>query len=127
MATITIYPEEPCLIPVTYASNPFTVYSKDFADITEVMMCLKTEATEDDDAYLRLYYKDGVGGGGATGDVLYDEPSLTFTMNKKETDVVPLGTYNIYIGVLVTGLTKMLWLRVEKDDLVIVTNDGVQQ
>ena len=33
----TIYPDEPCLLPVGYESNPLTVYGKDYSDIEEVL------------------------------------------------------------------------------------------
>ena len=99
MSTITIYPEEPCLIPVKYTSDPLAVYQKTYSDIEEIMMCLKTKTSDSDDKYLRLYYKDGAGGGAVTGDVLLDEATHTFTMNKKETDIVELKQFNVYIGV----------------------------
>lgn len=127
MSKITIYPEEPCLIPVSYPSNPLTIYGKDYADIEEVVMCFKKKASELDDAYLRLYWKDGDGGGAETGDVLIDEANNTFTMNKGEDDIVEAGTYNMYIGVRVTGLTKFIWLRVKKEDSIDVVTDGIQQ
>jgi hypothetical protein len=124
---IEIYPEEPCLIPVFYSSNPFTVYNKDYSDIIEVVMCFKKKADDDDDAYLRVYWKDGVGGGIETGSVIIDEGNNTFTMNKAETDVVEPGKYNMYIGVLVTGFSKMLWLRVNNSNTIEVTYDGIKQ
>jgi len=127
MPAISIYPEEPCLIPVVYSSNPLTVYNKTYSDVEEIAMCFKKKADDADDKYFRAYYKDGTGGGAITGDVLLDEGTNTFTINKKETDSILTGTYNLYIGVLVTGLTKMIWLRVATDDKIEVTYDGINQ
>lgn len=127
MAKITIYPEEPCLIPITFTANPFLVYNKDFADIEEVMISLKINAWEDDGLYLRKYYKDGAGGGAETGDVLVDSGTFTFTLNKLETDVLEINTYKVFLGVKVAGLTKMLWLRVEDNNEIEVVTDGIIQ
>jgi hypothetical protein len=113
----TIYPDEPCLIPVVYESNPLTVYDKDYSDIEEVLMCFKQKPTDSEDKYIVKYYKDGSGGGIPSGGVLINEATHTFTMNKLETDVVMPSTtlYSMHIGVKVQGLSKYLTLRVKKD------------
>ncbi len=114
--TTTIYPDEPCLLPVTFPSNPLTVYGKDYSDVQEVLMCFKQKVTDAEDKYIVKYYKDGSGGGEPTGGVLINETTHTFTMNKLETDVViPSKTlYSMHIGVKVQGLSKYLTLRVKK-------------
>ncbi len=127
MSVIEIYPDEPCLIPVKFSSDPLTPYNKAYSDIQEIYMGLKKDVSDDDDEYLQKYWKDGAGGGAETGDVLLSESSHTFTMNKEETDVVELGDYNMYVGVLVSGLTKMIWLRVDKEDIVRVVDKGITQ
>ena len=126
MSKITIYPEEPCLIPVKYSSNPLTVYNKNYSDIEQVLMCLKTNVNDDEDKYLVKYLKDEFGSD--TGEVLIDEQNNTFTMNKLETDTVPVSKsgYSMYIGVKVSNLTKYLWLRVDKDSRIIVEPDGIK-
>lgn len=127
MSKITIYPEEPCLLPVTYSSNPLSVYGKDYSDIEEVLMCFKRAITDAEDKFLVKYWKDGTGSGLETGDVLIDEDNNTFTLVKGENDLLPVynSGYQIYIGVQVTGLSKMLWLRVNKNSRVIVEVDGI--
>ena len=126
--SVTIYPEEPCLLPVTFASNPLLVYGKDYRDIEEVLMCLKTIATDPDDKYLAKYLKDGNGGNLDSGDVLINELTNTFTLVKNETDVLPPSGcgFGVYIGVKVSGLQKMLWLRVDKNSKILVETDGIQ-
>lgn len=125
--SIIIYPEEPCAIPVTFKANPLDIYSKGYDDIQEIMMCFKKTINDNDDAYLRLYYKDGEGKGDITGSILLDQDKHLFTLIKKETDILPVGKYNLYIGVKVQGLVKMLWLRTKKSQLVISSTDGISQ
>lgn len=127
MSKNVIYPSEPCSFNIVYDSNPLETYNKQFSDIQDVLICFKQSATEEDDKYFIKYYKDGQGGGLETGDVLIDENTFTFTVVKGETDVLPVNSegYRIFIGVLVSGLSKYLWLRVKKDSLIIVEYDGI--
>ena len=127
MSKITIYPTEPCNIAVAYSENPLDVYGKAYTDIEEVVMCFKKVSSDAENKYLVKYYKDGAGVGVASGDVLIDEANNTFTMVKNETDNVEIHSsgYGVYIGVKVAGLSKYLWLRVKKDNSVIVEPDGI--
>ncbi len=122
-----IYPSEPCSFSVTYKSNPLTPYNKDFSDILDVIMSFKLEATEADDKYLIKYLKDGTGTGLESGDVIVNETDYSFTVVKQETDELPVNSdgFNIFVGVLVTGLSKYIWLRVDKGNEIIVENDGI--
>ena len=124
---ITIYPEEPCLLSVKYPENPLTAYGKTYDDIEQIIMCLKLTPYDSDEKYLFKYYKDE--NGDETGDVLIEETNHTFTLDKKETDSIPVSDqgYNIYIGVKVTGLTKYLWIRVNKSPKIIVEPDGINK
>lgn len=126
MSKITIYDSEPCLIPISYDKNPLSVYGKDYSDIEEVYMGFKVKSSDDDDSIIAKYWKDGSGGGLETGDVLIDETTHTFTMVKTEDDIIPKGGYGLYLGVKVSGLSKMIWLRVKKGDGIIVEQDGVK-
>lgn len=123
----TIYPEEPCLLPVQFSQNPLTSYSKTYSDIEDILICAKISASDADNKYLLKYYKDGSGGGSETGDVLLNEATHTFTLNKLETDVLPVNDagYRLFIGVKVSGLSKWLWLRVSSADVLIVEEDGI--
>lgn len=125
--SIKIYPEEPCLIPVEYESNPLAVYDKDYADIEEVVMCFKKSPKDSEDLYLVKYLNDGIGGNTPSGDVLIDQANNRFTLVKGEDDVVPVYAkgYGIYIGVKVVGLAKYLWLRVVSSGKVVVETDGI--
>lgn len=124
---IIIYPEEPCLLPVKYSENPLTAKNKTYDDIEQVFMCLKLNHNELDEKYLIKYYKDE--NGEDTGDVLIDETNHTFTLNKKETDSIPISEegYNIYIGAKVTGLTKYLRLLVSETPKIIVEPKGINK
>lgn len=123
MSAITIYPEEPCIIPVKYKSNPLLVYGKDYADIENIKMCLKETINDADDAYLEKLYKIA---DVETGDVLLNTTEHTFSLVKLETDVLPVNKkLKLYIGVKVSGLTKYLWLRVDKDGVIHVEPDGI--
>jgi uncharacterized protein (UPF0248 family) len=128
MATITIYPKEPCLIPVSYESNPLTPYNKDYADILDVVMCFKKEPKEAVDKYVVKYLKDGTGTGVESGQVVVDEVNNKFTMVKLESDDVPVEKkgYKMVVGVLVTGLTEYIWLRVKDNQKIIVEEDEVE-
>lgn len=125
--SITLYPNEPCTIPVAYSSNPLTPYGKDYADIEEVVMCFKDEPGQPETQYFAKYWKDGVGGGAESGDVLIDSTNHTFSMVKAETDTLPVSAagYGLYLGVKLTGLTQWLWLRVADGSNVIVEADGI--
>jgi len=125
--SIKIYPEEPCLLPVTYPSNPLEVYSKTYSDIEDILMCFKTKASDNESDVLVKYYKDGTGNGSVSGEVLVDESTHTFTMVKTENDIVPINPkgFKMFIGVKVSGLSKMLWLRVNQQDCVVIEEDGI--
>jgi hypothetical protein len=127
--SVKIYPEEPCLLPVTYPSNPLIIYGKDYSDIEDVLMCFKSNVSDAEDKYLVKYYKDGTGSGAVSGDVLIDETTHTFTLVKTENDSIKVNPkgYRIFIGVKVTGLTKMLWLRVKECNKIIVEQDGISE
>lgn len=124
---IIIYPEEPCLLPVKFNGSPLEVYNKDYSDIENIVMSFKINATDALDAYLVKYYKDEQGV--ETGDILIDEAMHTFTLNKLETDVlnVNLEPYRLFIGVKVSGLEKMLWLRVDQASKIFVEQDGINE
>lgn len=123
--SIKIYPDEPALIPIKYESNPLTPYSKEYSDIQDILICVKNEPGDDDDSLLIKYYKDQ--SDQLTGEVLLDESTNTFTLVKTENDSLPINSkgYRIFIGVTVAGLSKKLWLRVAKDQRIIVEEDGI--
>jgi len=125
--SIKIYPEEPCLLPVTYPSNPLEVYGKTYTDIEDVLMCFKKKASDSESDVLIKYYKDGTGSGAISGEVLIDQTTHTFTMVKTENDIVPVDTkgFKMFIGVKVSGLSKMLWLRVNQQDNIVIEQDGI--
>lgn len=127
--SIKIYTDEPCLLPVTYSSNPLMVYGKNYEDIEDVLMCFKINVLDEVDQYLVKYYKNGLGTGQISGDVLIDENSHTFTLVKTENDNVQVNEkgYRMFIGVKVVGLTKMLWLRVKECDTIIVEQDAINE
>lgn len=127
--SIKIYTDEPCLLPVTYSSNPLMVYGKNYEDIEDVLMCFKINVLDEVDQYLVKYYKNGLGTGQISGDVLIDENSHTFTLVKTENDNVQVNDkgYRMFIGVKVVGLTKMLWLRVKECDTIIVEQDAINE
>lgn len=129
MAIAKIYSGEPCILEVVFPSNPFVAYNKDYSDIEEIYMGLKESVIDPDDAYINKYWKDGLGGGLETGDVLYDEATHSFKLVLLETDSIEKGKYFIAIGVKVAGLTKMIWLRQKRDsdNLVLVEQDAVAQ
>jgi len=124
---ITIYPEEPCIIPVKYSKNPLEIYGKEYSDIEDILMCFKIKIEEGEDKYFVKYYKDGQGGGLPSGEVLLDESTNTFSLVKTENDFLPVNSrgYGVYIGVKIIGLSKWIWLRVEKDSKIIVEKDGI--
>jgi hypothetical protein len=132
MEQITFYPTEPCNIQVAFetdegtASNPLTPYNKDYSDIEEVMVSFKKKVTDFDDAYLRLFMYDGQGGDTQSGSITIDEANHTITIQKLESDELPVGTYSIYIGVKCSGLTNYLWLRTQETQNIIVEDDGIR-
>ena len=127
MSVNTIYPEEPCLIPISFTENPLSAYNKDNSDIEDALICEKKKVGEPENKYLVKYYKDGNGGGSPTGDVLIDESTHTFTLNKLETDNLAEYDkgYRFFIGLKLTGLSRWIWLRVDPRDLLIVEADGI--
>ena len=129
MAVVKIYSGEPCMLEVLFTGDPFAAYNKLYTDIEEVYMGLKEVVGDADDAYIAKYWKDGVGGGIESGDVIFDEATHSFKMVMLETDEVENGKYFIAVGVKVTGLNKMLWLRQKRNEKnkVIVESDGVNQ
>jgi len=124
--SITIYPSEPCIVPVKFDSNPLSPYSKEYSDIENVLICLKDDPSQPDDSILIKYYKDEAGS--ITGDILIDEQENTFSIVKGEDDQVPvsLGGFRVFIGVKVSGFSKFLWLRVDKDQKIYVEEDGIK-
>lgn len=112
---------------IAFPGNPLTSYNKGYADIIDVMISLKEYDDQPNDTYLVKYYKDGQGNGAESGGVLIDEPSNTFTLNKTETDIIPVNVqgYRIYLGVMVAGLNNLLWLRTNENERVFVEQDGI--
>lgn len=127
MAQVEIYSGEPCFLQVVFPGNPLEAYTRDYADILDVYMGLKQLPSDADDAYVQKFQRDGTGTGGAGGDVIVDAENHTFRMQLSENDTPPPGEYRIYTGVLLTGLTRMVWLRQETDEhnTITVTADGV--
>ena len=94
---IKIYPQEPCLIPVQFLNdsnapaNPLTVYNKTYSDVEEIVMCFKTKPLDSEDKFFAKYFYDGNGGNTPSNGVFLDETTHTFTMNKLETDILPVS------------------------------------
>ena len=104
---ITIYPQEPCLFPVQFLDdsntpdNPLTAYNKTYTDIEEVVMCFKTKPLDSETTFFAKYLYDGNGGNTPSNGVFVDETTHTFTMNKLETDILPVNEkgYRLFVGV----------------------------
>jgi hypothetical protein len=69
---------------------------------------------------------DGQGGDTQSGSITIDEANHTITIQKLESDELPVGTYSIYIGVKCSGLTNYLWLRTQETQNIIVEDDGIR-
>ena len=114
---ITLYKHQPWNISVKYDSNPLSVYSKTYADISEIYMGLKLDYTDADDKYLQKLK--------SADQVILDEATHSFTMKITETDYTKLleeTTYKLVLGVKVEGIEKMLELEMADSDVKIVAD-----
>ncbi len=108
-----MYKGEPVSIPVVFNGDPFVRYGKTYADITDVYMGLKVKTeTDADDMFLSKVSPAGV---------TFDEPTHTFTMllDQVDTEELEPRTYELVIGVLMSGLSKRIELYIPDPDVVI--------
>lgn len=123
---VTIYPNEPISLAVEFTSDPLVPYGFTYADIDNIVMCLKRVREDSIDDFLSGYLNDEFGA--PTGKVLLDQANHKFTLVKTETDSLPeyRAGYKVMIGVKPVTLTEYIWMRVESDDVVVVEADGIE-
>ena len=123
MALVKIYSGEPCWLTLKFSEDPLAVYNKTYSDITEVYMGLKMSSSDADDKYLSKLQ--------SLSEVIVDQVNHEFKMELTENDLVPPNQkpYFIACGVLLNGLTKMIWLRQDMNSKngIIVEEDFVEQ
>jgi len=118
--SIERYKGQPLPLSVKFPSNPFTVYGKDYIDITEVSMNLKQNlATDLDDAFLQKT-QSGLG-------VTVDSVNHRFVMALEQSDYTNLIAgqhYFLTVNVQLTGYSEMIELKITEDNrLVSIVND----
>lgn len=115
---IARYKGQPLPIVVSFPSNPFTVYSKDYTDITEVRMNFKKQlGTDADDAYLQK--------SSLTSGVLIDSTNHKFTMVLSSSDYTNLNvgeSYYLTLNVELSGFSEFVELEIQ-DRLVKIEED----
>lgn len=117
--SIKRYWGQPLPIVVTFKGNPFTVYGKDYSDVSEVCMNFKRDLENDaDDVYL----EQTLSGGGVT----IDEPNNKFIMKMDGgyTNLVKGTEYSVVIACTVSGITEKIELKMNDNcRKVLITPD----
>lgn len=113
--SIERYMGQPLPIVFSFASNPFTVYNKDYSDIISLVVNLKKNLAKDDD---NLYMEQTL----ASGNIVVDETTHTFTVNIDYTNLTPTNTYHIVMAVDL-GFSEMVEFSMEHNNDIKITYD----